>query len=64
VDGLLESEEAVGEEIQNTDLRYFFYGQIANQRDPVNVWYYADSKGTVWSMSKMLMANLTFSLLI
>jgi uncharacterized repeat protein (TIGR02543 family) len=61
VNGLLESEEEADEEIQNTDLGYFFYGQIANKQDPVSEWYYADSKGTVWSMSNMLMASLLAS---
>lgn len=58
VNGLLESEEEIEEEIQNTDLGYFFYGQIANERDSENNWYYANSKGEIWSMSNMLMANL------
>ncbi|MFR3730021.1 InlB B-repeat-containing protein [Lacrimispora sp.] len=61
VNGLLESEEEIEEEIQNTDLGYFFYGQIANERDSENEWYYADSKGTVWSMSNMLKASLLAS---
>ena len=61
VNGLLESEEDMEEEIQDTDLGYFFYGQISNERDPVNDWYYADSKGEIWSMSNMLMVSLLAS---
>ena len=61
VNGLLKSEEDTEEEIQDTDLGYFFYGQISNQRNPINDWYYADSQGEIWSMSNMLMVSLLAS---
>ncbi|WP_097006338.1 InlB B-repeat-containing protein [Lacrimispora amygdalina] len=61
VNGLVESDEKTDDEIQNTDLGYFFYGQILNERDSVEQWYYADINGSVWPMRQfktmMLMAE-------
>jgi uncharacterized repeat protein (TIGR02543 family) len=53
--------EKEGDEFQNTDLGYFFYGQILNEPDSVEQWYYADVNGNISPMmqfkSIMLMAE-------
>ena len=53
--------EKEGDEFQNTDLGYFFYGQILNESDSVEQWYYADLNGSIWPMKQyktmMLMAE-------
>ncbi len=58
VKGLVESDEEMEEEIQNSDLGYFFYGKISNEREPVNDWYYADAQGNISSIQNQLMASL------
>ena len=49
------------DELQNTELGYFFYGQILNENDSVKQWYYADLNGSIWPMKQfktmMLMAE-------
>ena len=53
--------EKEGDEFQNTDLGYFFYGQILNESDSVEQWYYADLNGNISPMMQvktmMLMAE-------
>ncbi|WP_164473199.1 InlB B-repeat-containing protein [Clostridium sp. E02] len=48
-----ESNYSIWSVIQKTDLGYFYYGQIQNERDSFNGWYYADLSGNIRPILQM-----------